>query len=84
MSSAAAAVEERRGDELLDILRQNNQITDQYGQRQQRAKQEQLEDQRRHVEVPNAPAAAPVPALDTMRAYFKDGYKLETAAGNSS
>ena len=72
------AEERRVVDELLDILRQNKQITEQqYRQLKQRAEVERQEDMRRQVSAP-----APTPAPDTMRAYFKEGYNVETADGN--
>ncbi len=83
------AEERRVVDELLDILRANGQITEQqYRQLKQRAEAERQEDMRRQVSAPPTPAAraaaAPTPSPDpkTMRAYFKEGYNVETADGN--
>ena len=95
MNAAQALAEEKRVvDELLDILRANKQITEQqYRTLKQRAEDERQQDmQRQAVEAaPALPtptaaiAAAPPPTPppgETMRAYFKEGYNLETADGN--
>jgi phosphate-selective porin OprO/OprP len=93
VSAAAAKVgaEDRRVvDELLDILRQNKQITEpQYRQLKRRAEEERQDDLRKAKEQVVEPtptvqvAAAPTPTLvgETMRAYWKEGYNLETADG---
>lgn len=91
--AAAVPAEERRVvDELLDILRQNEQITEQqYRQLKRRAEEERQQDMRRAEEPPPstptlAVAAAPTPMPtqvgETMRAYWNEGYNLETADGN--
>lgn len=89
--AAAAPAEERRVvDELLDILRQNEQITDQqYRQLKRRAEDERQQDLRRAAEPPPATptlavaaAPTPTPVGETMRAYWNEGYNLETAGGD--
>lgn len=86
------AEDKRVVDELLDILRANKQITEQqYRSLKQRAEQERQRDLQRHageataVPAPTvAVAAAPPPAKppgESMRAYFKEGYNLETEDG---
>src|SRR4029078_5076439 len=94
MNAAQALAEEKRVvDELLDILRANKQITEQqYRTLKQRADDERQQDmQRQAVEATALPtptaaiAAGPPPTPppgETMRAYFKEGYNLETADGN--
>ncbi len=81
--------QQRVVDELLEILRQNRQITEQqYRDLKRRAEEERQEDLRRGAAPAQAPvAAAPVapaatPAPETMRAYFKKGFNFETADGN--
>jgi phosphate-selective porin OprO/OprP len=91
-ATAVRAEEKRVVDELLDILRANKQITEQqYRSLKQKADDERLEDLRKAKEEPSpqptvamaaAPTPAPSAAPDTMRAYFKNGYNLETADGN--
>jgi phosphate-selective porin OprO/OprP len=84
-----ARAEERVVDQLLDILRQNRQITEQqYRDLKRRAEEERQQDLRgagAAAQVPLAAAspAAPVPspAADTMRASFKKGFNHETADG---
>ncbi|MGH7788655.1 MAG: OprO/OprP family phosphate-selective porin [Candidatus Binatia bacterium] len=90
--SAVRAEEKRVVDELLDILRANKQISEQqYRSLKQKAEQERQEDLRKAKEEPSpeptvavaaVPTPAPSAAPDTMRAYFKNGYNLETADGN--
>jgi phosphate-selective porin OprO/OprP len=79
-------------DQLLDILRQNKMISDQqYQELKQKAEQE-----RKWAPVappspspspvvagapPASPAPVPAPPGDTLRAYFKNGFNLETADG---
>ena len=87
------AEEQRVVDELLDILRANKQISEQqYRSLKQRADQERQEDRRQAVEPTAVPtptavvAAAPPPSPppgETMRAYFKEGFNLETADGKN-
>ena len=87
------AEDKRVVDELLDILRANKQITEQqYRSLKQRADQERQEDRRQAVEPTAVPtptavvAAAPPPSPppgETMRAYFKEGFNLETADGKN-
>ena len=82
--------EQRVVDELLDILRQNKQITEkQYRDLKRRADEERQQDLRRAgapsegpIPAASAPAPASTPAPDTMRAYFKNGFNFETADGN--
>lgn len=94
MGVVPAGAEERRVvDELLDILRANKQISEQqYRALKQRADDEQQQGQRQPtveataVPTPTAvmaegPPPTPLPG-ETMRAYFKEGYNLETADGN--
>lgn len=92
MAAPAWAEEKRVVDELLDILRANKQISEQqYRALKRRADEERQQDLRRQaveataVPTPTAALAAaptPAPVGDTMRAYFKEGYNLETADGN--
>jgi phosphate-selective porin OprO/OprP len=94
MNAAQALAQEKRVvDELLDILKANKQITEeQYRTLKRRAEDERQQDiQRQAVEATALPtptaavAAGPPPTPppgDTMRAYFKEGYNLETADGN--
>jgi phosphate-selective porin OprO and OprP len=89
LGTAAARAEEKRVvDELLDILRQNKQISDQqYRELKRKADEERQEDLRKAGAPPPPPpvaAAAPTPSPDTMRAYFKNGFVLETADKNFS
>lgn len=93
MAVAQAWAEEKRVvDELLDILRANKQISEQqYRALKQRAEDERQQDLRRQAVEPTAvptptavvaqaPAPTPPPG-ETMRAYFKNGFNLETADG---
>ena len=94
LASAVWAEEKRVVDELLDILRANKQITEQqYRTLKRRAEDERQQDLRQQVAEPTAvptPTAALAEAVpeatkppgETMRAYFKEGYNLETADGN--
>jgi phosphate-selective porin OprO and OprP len=84
-----ARAEERVVDQLLEILRQNKQITEQqYRDLKRRADEERQQDLHRagapaQVPLAAAPAPpAPPPAADTMRAYFKNGFNFETVDGN--
>jgi len=93
-AAAAQAQEKRVVDQLLDILRQNKQISDQqYRELKQKADQERQQDMGKAaapvavvpapVATPVTVAAAPSPAAppppgETMRAYFKNGFYLET------
>jgi phosphate-selective porin OprO/OprP len=93
MGAAQVWAEEKRVvDELLDILRANKQISEQqYRSLKQRADQERQQDRQQQAVEPTAVptptavlAAAPPPTAppgETMRAYFKEGYNLETADG---
>jgi hypothetical protein len=93
MGAAHAWAEEKRVvDELLDILRANKQISEQqYRSLKQRADQERQQDRQQQAVEPTAVqtptavlAEAPPPTKppgETMRAYFKEGYNLETADG---
>ena len=89
---AGRAEEPRVVDQLLDILRQNKQITEkQYRELKQKAEEERQEDLRKAgvpAPTPTAAVAAaptpPTPSPDTMRAYFKNGFWLETADKNFS
>src|SRR4051794_28968951 len=90
------AEEKRVVDQLLDILRQNKQITDQqYRELKRKAEDEREQDLRKGVAAPvPAPvvsptvavaAAAPAPSPpppETLRSYFRNGWNLETADGN--
>lgn len=93
LGAAIAPAEEKRVvDQLLDILRQNKQISDQqYRELKQQAEEERQQDLRKAPPPPPPPpvaaappAAAPTPSADTMRAYFKNGFWLETADKNFS
>ncbi len=80
----ACGEEKRVVDQLLDILRENNQINEQqYRELKRRALEERREDLRQAETPPPAPppvAAAPAaPAPESMRAYFKNGFVLESA-----
>ena len=87
------AEDKRVVDELLDILRANKQITEQqYRSLKQRADQEREGDRRQAAEPTAVPtptavvAAAPPPSPppgETMRAYFKEGFNLESADGKN-
>ncbi len=90
--SPVRAEEKRVVDELLDILRQNKQISDQqYRQLKQRAESERLRDEGgEQVAAPTPTAAAPAaavaaatPALPKgaapLQAYWKDGFNIGTA-----
>ncbi len=80
-------------NQLLEILRKNHEITpEQYDDLKAKAAQEQKEteelrenkrkaDQEREQATKEA-LAATKPSPDTMRAYFKNGFNLETADGN--
>ena len=94
LASMAVGQEKRVVDQLLDILRQNKQISDQqYRELKQKAEEERQEERRKAVAPPPAPAVAPAPVAaappptaptpspDTMRAYYKNGFILETADG---
>jgi phosphate-selective porin OprO/OprP len=88
-ATVARAQEKRVVDELLDILRQNKQISDQqYRELKRKAEEERQEDLRKAGAPPPPPppvaAAAPTPSPDTMRAYFKNGFVLESADKNFS
>jgi phosphate-selective porin OprO/OprP len=83
----AVAEEKRVVDQLLDILRQNKQITDeQYRDLKRQAEEERQQDLRKVAPPPPPPPVAeapppspsPSPAPDTMRAYYKNGFVLET------
>lgn len=89
------AEEQRVVDQLLDILRKNKQITEQqYQELKEQAEQERQQDLHKAsaalapspevVAVPSpAPvAAAPTPSPDALRAYFRNGFNLETADGH--
>jgi phosphate-selective porin OprO/OprP len=100
VAPAVRAQEKRVVDQLLEILRQNKQISDQqYRELKQKAEEERQQDLHKAIvapvppppaapAVPPAPAAiiasppAPAPSPDTMRAYFKNGFNLESADGN--
>jgi phosphate-selective porin OprO and OprP len=77
-------------DQLLEILRRNKEISpQQYQELKEKAEQERQQEQKKAlaqpvVAVPSpAPvAAAPTPSPDALRAYFKNGFNLETADGN--
>lgn len=86
------ADEKRVVDELLDILRANKQISEQqYRSLKQRADQERQQDRQQQAVEPTAVqtptavlAEAPPPTKppgETMRAYFKEGFNLETGDG---
>src|SRR5512143_3267119 len=93
MNAVQAWAEEKRVvDELLDILRANKQISEQqYRALKQRADEERQQDLHRQaveataLPTPTAQLAAAPPATpppgDTMRAYYKNGFNLETADG---
>ena len=90
-AGAARAEDKRVVDELLDILRQNKQISDQqYRELKRKADEERQQDLRKAGAPPPPPppppvaAVAPTPSPDTMRAYFKNGFVLETADKNYS
>jgi phosphate-selective porin OprO and OprP len=87
------AEEKRVVDELLDILRSNKQITEQqYRALKSRAEDERQQDLRQQavektaVATPTAVLAAAPPATpppgETMRAYYKNGFNLESAGGD--
>src|SRR5262245_6838579 len=86
-TDAMRAEEQRVVDQLLEILRQNNQITDQqYRELKRKAEEERQEDLRKAAPQATPPAVAAVPptpeatpSADTMRAYYKNGFWLETA-----
>ena len=89
----AGAQEKRVVDQLLEILRQNKQISEQqYRELKRKADEERQEDLRKAgapPPVPPAPVAvaappppAPTPSADALRAYFKNGFNLETTDGN--
>lgn len=90
-AAGTVGAEERRVvDELLDILRQNKQITDQqYRQLEERAEEERRRDAQPAVAAPPpaaataAVAAVPTPALPKgalpLQAYWNDGFNLGTA-----
>jgi phosphate-selective porin OprO/OprP len=88
----AGVQEPRVVDQLLDILRQNKLISEQqYQELKRKAEAERQEDLRKARAAPPSPAppiaaapplAAPTPSPDTLRAYFKNGFNLETADGN--
>lgn len=91
----AGGQERRVVDQLLDILRKNKQISErQYQELRQQAEEERQQDLRKAgAPAPSpSPAAvaaappptAPTPSPDTMRAYFKNGFNLETADKNFS
>ncbi|HXQ24578.1 MAG TPA: porin [Candidatus Acidoferrales bacterium] len=78
-------------DQLLEILRRNRQISpQQYQDLKNKAEQERQEDLKKAAAPPPVVAAprpalvatAPSPSPDTLRAYFKNGFNLETADGN--
>ncbi len=84
------AEEQRVVDQLLEILRQNKQISDQqYRELKHKAEEERQEDMRKAAPPPPPPpppvaAAVPAPSptpssWDSMRAYYKNGFWLETA-----
>jgi phosphate-selective porin OprO and OprP len=88
-----ADAEDRVVDQLLDILRKNKQISEpQYQELKRKAEEERQQDLRKAGAPPPSPAPAPVavasplpaptPAPDSLRAYFKNGFNLETADGN--
>jgi phosphate-selective porin OprO and OprP len=89
------AEEKRVVDQLLDILRQNNQISEQqYQELKEKAEQERQQDLEKASAVlvpspavvagpsPAPMAAAPTPSSDALRAYFRNGFNLETADGH--
>src|SRR5262245_50838805 len=86
-TDAMRAEEQRVVDQLLDILRQNKQITDQqYRELKRKAEEERQEDLRKAAPPPPpppvaevAPPPSPTPSADTMRAYYKNGFWLETS-----
>jgi len=86
--SPVLAEEKRVVDELLDILRQNKQISDQqYRQLKQRAESERLRDQGAEEVAAPTPTAAAVAAATPavpkgampIEAYWKDSFNLGTA-----
>lgn len=85
------AEEPRVVDQLLDILRKNKQITEQqYRDLKQQAEEERQQDLRKAGAPPPTPVApvaaaptAPPPSPD-VRAYFKNGFVLESADKNYS
>ena len=88
------AQEDRVVDQLLNILRQNKQISDQqYRALKQKAEDERQQDLHKAAALPPpTPSASPAvvavapppptPAPDSFRAYFKNGFVLESADGN--
>ncbi|MBX3028468.1 hypothetical protein KF840_26540 [bacterium] len=96
MCAARVRAEEKRVvDELLDILRANKQISEQqYRALKQRAEDERQSDLHRQaveatalptptaVVAEAAPPPAPPPPGETMRAYFKNGFNLESPDGD--
>ncbi|MEO8601303.1 MAG: porin [bacterium] len=91
----AQAQDKRVVDQLLDILRQNKQISDsQYRELKQKADDERQRDLGKVVPAPlplatpvtvaavPTVAPAPPPPGESLRAYFKNGFFLETADGN--
>jgi phosphate-selective porin OprO/OprP len=95
---AGAALRARAQDQpvvnqLLEILRKNKEITpQQYEELKAKAAQEQketedLREMKRKADLEREQAtkealAATKPSPDTLRAYFKNGWNLETADGN--
>ena len=92
----AWAEEKRVVDELLDILRANKQISEQqYKALKTRAEEERQQDLHQQAVEPTAvatptaalavappsPAGTPPPG-ETLRAYFKNGFNLESAGGD--
>jgi len=92
-AAMARGGEKRVVDQLLDILRENKQINEQQYQELKRQAEEERQEDLRKAGAPSPTAApvvaapaptAPTPSPETMRAYFKNGFILETADKNFS